>query len=124
MAATWICEKCGRANLGDLCPGCAEPRPIRVRSAYGSEKNREIFDGVSEPIRSPFGPAAKLLSVALLIFMVSTNAPLWRVTGFCLIGLAGLLAVRPWTIDPAWKLIATLIWRRPKNRGIEESKIE
>ncbi len=61
MAKTWICEKCGRANGGDLCPGCAEPRPIRVKFWYVGhpEGLKGVEDGIS--------PGVNYLPIAILI---------------------------------------------------------
>ena len=43
MALTWICETCGRANNGDLCPGCAEPKPFRVGLGFVTKPGDPYF---------------------------------------------------------------------------------
>jgi hypothetical protein len=114
MAATWICEKCGRANPGDLCPGCAEPRPIRVRSAYGSDHNREIFDGVSEPRREPASPLPfMVIAFFAIIGLASTDKP-WFFLIFCLLVLMLLFVLNVSVAIPV--VLAIQMWLRYRRK--------
>lgn len=86
MAATWICEKCGRANPGDLCPGCGEARPIRVRYSYIANPLNPymILDGVSEP---RFQPICLLLIAPMVILIFSDLNFLLKITLLTFFGL-------------------------------------
>jgi len=80
MARTWICDKCGRANGGDLCPGCAEPRPIRVRFWFIGHVDgvKGVQDDVS--VGTTYAPLAILLVGSILVsILVLLGQASWAV---------------------------------------------
>jgi hypothetical protein len=79
VAKAWICDECGSLNSGDLCPGCAKPRPINVAFRYigNPEGYKEIDDGLSG---SSSARGYALLAILLLgpfLFTLLLTQPVW-----------------------------------------------
>lgn len=76
MARCWICEVCGKTNNGDLCPGCATPKPFRVRSHYIANPLTVwwLEDGTATtkgPVQDPWFYIAALIVIVLLVGNIS-----------------------------------------------------
>lgn len=103
MATAWIYEICGRANQGDLCPGCATPRPFNVRfwRIGHLEGWKGVYDGVSP---SRFTPLILVPLVGFVLYFFHFLPMPWLIG---ILAVAGLMAAWKWLVAGWW-----LLWQR------------